>query len=289
MNGIPPGVAEAAAARASGAAAAPAAGGSSSGSGGGSAAGGPLQCLRNHPQFDALRRLVQSNPQTLQAVLTKIGQQDPQLLQEINENQAVFLEMMNEPIAEGGSAGSGAGGAGAGASAGGAGAGAAGAGGMEAMLGGMSNPAQMAQMLQAMGPEERAQMAAMMGLTSEQLDATAQAIASMPPEQFQQYMQMAGGGGGMGGMMGGGGGGGGGGMAIQLTQEEMAAIDRLASMGFDRAEAAQAYLACDKNEELAANLLMDGGFGFADDGGAGGGGGGGAPPGGNGDGDDMYD
>ena len=288
MNGIPPGVAEAAAARASGAAAAPAAagaGGSSSTSGG----GGPLQALRNHPQFDALRRLVQSNPQTLQAVLTQIGQQDPQLLQEINANQAVFLEMMNEPIAEGGSAG---GSGGAGASAGGTGAGAAGAGGMEAMLGGMSNPAQMAQMLQAMGPEERAQMAAMMGLTSEQLDATAQAIASMPPEQFQQYMQMAmaGGGGGMGGMMGGGGGGGGGGMAIQLTQEEMAAVDRLASMGFDRAEAAQAYLACDKNEELAANLLMDGGFGFADDGGAGGGGG--APPGGNGgggDGDDMYD
>ena len=83
-----------------------------------------------------------------------------------------------------------------------------------------------------------------------------------------------------------GGGGGGGGMAIQLTQEEMAAVDRLASMGFDRAEAAQAYLACDKNEELAANLLMDGGFGFGDDGGAGGAPGG---NGGGGDGDDMYD
>ena len=274
MNGIPPGAAEAAAARASGAAAAPAAAA-------GSSSGGPLQSLRSHPQFDALRRLVQSNPQTLQAVLTQIGQQDPQLLQEINANQAVFLEMMNEPIAEGGS-----GGAGAGALAGGAGAG---AGGMEAMLGGMSNPAQMAQMLQAMGAEERASMAAMMGLTTEQLDATMQMIGQMPPDQFQQYMQMAmaggGGGGGMGGM---GGGGGGGGMAIQLTQEEMAAVDRLASMGFDRAEAAQAYLACDKNEELAANLLMDGGFGFADDGGAGGG----APPGGSGgggDGDDMYD
>jgi len=277
MNGIPPGAAEAAAARASGAAAAPAAAA-------GSSSGGPLQSLRSHPQFDALRRLVQSNPQTLQAVLTQIGQQDPQLLQEINANQAVFLEMMNEPIAEGGSGGAGAG---AGALAGGAGAG---AGGMEAMLGGMSNPAQMAQMLQAMGAEERASMAAMMGLTTEQLDATMQMIGQMPPDQFQQYMQMAmaGGGGGMGGMGGGGGGGGGGGMAIQLTQEEMAAVDRLASMGFDRAEAAQAYLACDKNEELAANLLMDGGFGFADDGGAGGG----APPGGSGgggDGDDMYD
>jgi UV excision repair protein RAD23 len=47
----------------------------------------------------------------------------------------------------------------------------------------------------------------------------------------------------------------------------MAAVDRLTEMGFDRAEAAQAFLACDKNEALAANLLMDsmgegGAFGF---------------------------
>ena len=71
---------------------------------------------------------------------------------------------------------------------------------------------------------------------------------------------------------------------LQLTQEEMAAVDRLAEMGFDRSEAAQAFLACDKNEALAANLLMDGGFGFGG-GDAGNGGGGG----GNDDGDDMYD
>ena len=47
--------------------------------------------------------------------------------------------------------------------------------------------------------------------------------------------------------------------------------DRLADMGFDRTEAAQAYLACDKNEALAANLLMDGGFGFGGGGGDSGG------------------
>merc|ERR1711935_104816 len=104
---------------------------------------------------------------------------------------------------------------------------------------------------------------------------TAQMITRMPPEEFQNYMNTA-----MSGMMGGAGpgagagaggagggrGGPGGPQVLELSQEEMAAVDRLADMGFDRTDAAQAYIACDKNEALAANLLMDsmgdGGFGF---------------------------
>lgn len=271
MNGIPDYAQQAAASSAT-VAATPASGSSS-------ASGEPLSQLRNHPQINQLRTLVQSNPGTLQAVLTQIGQQQPDLLQEINGNQELFLQIMNEPVSEssapapapsstsvGTGAGTGAGDAPAG---------------LPEMMAGLGNPAQMAQMIEGMSPEQRQSMAAMMGLTPEQLQMTMTAISQMPREEFDNYMNMAmqsEGGMGMGGGSGAGAGGAPGGQQVlRLSEEELAAVDRLASMGFDRSEAAQAYIACDKNEELAANLLMDGGFGFGDD------------SGGAGNGDDMYD
>lgn len=268
MNGVPPELEGGDAA-----AVASNSGGSSSSSGGsGGGAGGPLEALRNHPQFDALRRLVQSNPAMLQAVLSQIGQQQPELLTAINANQAAFLEMMNEPVADAPAAPvapalprAGAGGA------------AnpfAGVPGMEAL----GNPVQLAQMLQAMPPQEQQAMAQMMGMDVTQLQHLAQMISAMPPEQVQQHMNMAMQQQGLGGLMGQAGGMGGA-QVLRLSEEEMAAVDRLTEMGFDRSEAAQAYLACDKNEALAANLLMDGGFGgFGGDGDDDLGGG-----------DDMYD
>lgn len=48
-------------------------------------------------------------------------------------------------------------------------------------------------------------------------------------------------------------GGAGGAQYIQVTEEENQAIERLTQMGFDRNLAIQAYIACDRNEELAAN------------------------------------
>lgn len=289
MNGIPPYAQEIA--NASNSVPAPAGG---SGAPAASSSAEPLAALRNHPQINQLRQLVQSNPSTLQAVLTQVGQQQPELLQEINANQELFLQIMNEPVGTGGSGGSSASpasipvssvqspaanaGAGAGLPA-------------NAIMDGINNPAQMAQMIQSMNPEQLQSMAAMMGLSPEQLAGTAQLISRMPQEDFQQYMNMAmqGGGAGLSNLMGGGAGAGAegappGSQVVRLTEEEMAAVDRLADMGFNRTEAAQAYLACDKNEALAANLLMDGGWGDMDMGGGGGAGG----SGGN-DGDDMYD
>ncbi|KAH6687412.1 nucleotide excision repair protein RAD23 [Plectosphaerella plurivora] len=44
---------------------------------------------------------------------------------------------------------------------------------------------------------------------------------------------------------------------ISVTEEERDAIERLCRLGFDHEQAIQAYFACDKNEELAANFLFD--------------------------------
>ncbi|KAK9722929.1 UV excision repair protein rad23, variant 2 [Basidiobolus ranarum] len=121
-------------------------------------AGGDLSFLRNQPQFQQLRQLVQQNPALLQPLLQQLGQANPQLLQLINANQDTFLQLLSEGGGEGGEGGEGA-----------------------------------------------------------------------PPGTH----------------------------TIQVTQEEKEAIERLCALGFDRARVIEAYFACDKNEELAANYLFD--------------------------------
>ena len=72
----------------------------------------------------------------------------------------------------------------------------------------------------------------------------------------------------MAGMGGGGGGGyqgaGGSGQvppgSISVTPAEMESINNLVQLGFTKERAAEAFFACDKNEEMAANFLFEAGM-----------------------------
>merc|ERR1719235_1639009 len=44
---------------------------------------------------------------------------------------------------------------------------------------------------------------------------------------------------------------------VDLTPDEQSAVERICALGFDQNAALQAYLACDKNENLAANFLFE--------------------------------
>ncbi|CAH8315108.1 unnamed protein product [Eruca vesicaria subsp. sativa] len=122
---------------------------------------GTLDFLRNSQQFQALRTMVQANPQVLQPMLQELGKQNPNLMRLIQEHQADFLRLINEPV-EGGAEGG--------------------------------------------------------NLFGE----------GMPQPQ-----------------------------AIQVTPEERDAIERLEAMGFERALVLEVFFACNKNEEMAANYLLD--------------------------------
>ncbi|KAJ6421437.1 hypothetical protein OIU84_028752 [Salix udensis] len=126
---------------------------------GSNAGAGNLDFLRNSQQFQALRAMVQANPQILQPMLQELGKQNPHLMRLIQEHQPDFLRLINEPIEGEGN-----------------------------VLG---------------------------------------QLASAVPQ------------------------------AVTVTPEEREAIERLVAMGFDRALVLEVFFACNKNEELAANYLLD--------------------------------
>uniref|UniRef100_A0A915PW73 UV excision repair protein RAD23 n=1 Tax=Setaria digitata TaxID=48799 RepID=A0A915PW73_9BILA len=125
-----------------------------------------LDFLRQLPQFEQLRELVQSNPAILPQIIQQIAQSNPALMEAIQNNQEEFVNLLNN-----GSAGSGGGGGGG---------------------GGGGVPA--------------------------------------AGEQRQ--------------------------VAIHVTEAERDAINRLKSMGFPEQLVIEAYFACDKNEDLAANYIL---------------------------------
>ncbi|KAK7126408.1 hypothetical protein R3I94_017781 [Phoxinus phoxinus] len=159
----PPPAVPAAAAAATAAATAAAAGAES-----GSVPANPLEFLRNQPQFQQMRQIIQQNPTLLPALLQQLGRDNPQLLQQITQHQERFVQMLNEPHA------------------------------VEAGAAGVT------------------------------------VAAEAPSEPQRNY--------------------------IQVTPQEKEAIERLKALGFPEGLVIQAYFACEKNENLAANFLLQQNF-----------------------------
>ncbi|KAI9905407.1 hypothetical protein PsorP6_013620 [Peronosclerospora sorghi] len=117
-------------------------------------------------------------------------------------------------------------------------------------------------LVDSLTPEQQGQMAAQMGMTPEQLRGLSQMLSNLPPGAMEQMIASMSGGG-LESLDGGARAGtGAAGHRIILSEEEAAAADRLCELGFERSDMIQAYLACDKNEALAANFLMDSGDSF---------------------------
>lgn len=57
---------------------------------------GNLDFLRNNPQFQQLRQIVQSQPRMLEPILQQVGAGNPQLARLIGENPDQFLQLLSE-------------------------------------------------------------------------------------------------------------------------------------------------------------------------------------------------
>lgn len=124
--------------------------------------------LRQHPQFNSLKTLLQRNPACLPEVLDVIGQQSPALLAEIHANNEAFIAMMNEPIQPAATAVPPPPSASAG----------------SASL----DAANMVRMLGSLQPAQRAQFAQSMGMSPDQLESFMTMMSSMPPEALQSIL-----------------------------------------------------------------------------------------------------
>jgi UV excision repair protein RAD23 len=75
--------------------------GAGAGAAGAQAGLGNLDWLRNNPQFQQLRQVVQQQPQMLEPILQSVGAGNPQLAQLIGQHPEQFLQLLGEEGEEG--------------------------------------------------------------------------------------------------------------------------------------------------------------------------------------------
>lgn len=64
----------------------------------GAGSGGNLDFLRNNPQFQQLRQLIQQQPEMLEPILQQVGAGNPHLAQIINQNTEQFMQLLAEDV-----------------------------------------------------------------------------------------------------------------------------------------------------------------------------------------------
>ena len=74
--------------------------GAAAGLGGGAAGANALDFLRNNPQFQQLRQVVQQQPQMLEPILQQVAAGNPQLAQMITQNPEQFMQLLAEDADE---------------------------------------------------------------------------------------------------------------------------------------------------------------------------------------------
>lgn len=191
---------------------------------GGDGAEDPLAFLRTQPQFQQMRTLIQENPEFLNAVLQQIGQTNPALLQLISENQDSFLNMLNEPQDD------------------------------ASNLSGTPATARADSGAGGAAAAASAAAAAIGGITASALGGGSGGGGGNSVGNTGPILASS--------RTGGGGGGGSAGgdsettAAINVTPQDQEAIGRLKALGFPEHLVLQAYFACEKNENLAANFLL---------------------------------
>lgn len=188
----------------------------------------PLQALRNHPQFPALRAMIQQNPAALQQILQMLAQTNPEIVAEINNNEAAFIALLSEGDDYDDEAD----------------------GDYEDGVEGEYDEEEEVQyellrIIASCPPGQEAQLAATLGISPERYAELAAMLGSLSEEELADLMQddeqdddpV---------------------QEQDLNDAERASVQRLADMGFSPEEALQAFLSCDRNEGLAANWLLDG-------------------------------
>ncbi|XP_024012495.1 ubiquitin receptor RAD23c isoform X2 [Eutrema salsugineum] len=178
---------------------------------------GSLEFLRHTKQFQILRPLVQFDRSVIKGILEEIEKENPPLARMIRENRADFLRLINgEPLEEGRASGN-----------------------------QMVQPQEIQEILlhfQNNEPNEGGDGGKQMEQSEErEVKVTAEEYESIERLQvynIQDKTESEE-------------------MEVKVTAEEYEIIERLEALGFERGEAAVAFFVCNKNEDLAANHLLD--------------------------------